>query len=688
LSGFSPNGEKVVFFVNGVELDASRVQFDEGKGTHTITGLTQAELDSLQFLHEGTNGPQTIYIQAWTNEVDADGVIIDSSDPVASSVIINITNKLPTSGDDKLLWDPDGPLIDGRGGTDTVQFRYGEDREVSGAQLAATLRNIEILDLSVSGAHQIVELSAEHVSAITDSNNELTIDGSAEDVVSLAGEWTQVGEGHYEAGGVTLYVTGATVTGAVAPLGEPLMLGGPQLLMAPPLSEPQGNDLVPETAGTLRAPDGGEAEPELFKADTEGGDEPVSAGAEAQDGDAMDGESDTSDDSDEGGSPTKDAGDDNGSEPANREAAEVQGNDGGDSLDADATVFDAGDDVAAMSDEAGDSDDDEDEAGTAGADATLSLAITASQDGDRIRLNLGVNPAEAAAVAVLVLTGLPAGSEVLAGSDAASAQTINGWTVTAQDGQLPSYIAVRPPQSWSGEENVIVQLQPVSGAPIMATFALVVAAESDDVPDALQQSVTGEDTVVEPTESAPPVAGGEVNSAHQEDVGSEPPQDSDGAVVEEENIGLSPNEETETDAPEVNKSVPETEDGASTDETIGLSDEEGESLFLMLDEEGGIVFDAPTPDRSDDVQDALAPAAPEADVGDTFGIPAGEDGSLGLDLFEADGDNLDAVLPLSEPSAHSEPTPHAGEVDNTSGYAPSTADVMREIGMEMPSEVM
>ena len=76
-------------------------------------------------------------------------------------------------------------MIDGLGGNDTIQLRYGAD--ASGADLAANLSNIEVLDLNVAGVNNILNLSLQDVLDMTDLDNKLTINGTADDRVSLFG---------------------------------------------------------------------------------------------------------------------------------------------------------------------------------------------------------------------------------------------------------------------------------------------------------------------------------------------------------------------------------------------------------------------------------------------------------------------------------------------------------------------
>ncbi|WP_309043112.1 immunoglobulin-like domain-containing protein [Marinobacter sediminicola] len=194
LTGF-PDGEKTLFYAKGVELDASRISFSDN--THTITGLTQDELGNLGFKQLGTNGPKDIGVKAWTEEIlvsdgSSGGSVSASTTGIAK---INVSDKLPTTGDDNLLWT--GDLVDGRGGNDTIQLRFGEDLSGANGDFAK-LKNIEILDMTSSGSNQIGEsgagLSIQDVLDITDSRNALKIDGDGDDSVFLQNsEWTKAG---------------------------------------------------------------------------------------------------------------------------------------------------------------------------------------------------------------------------------------------------------------------------------------------------------------------------------------------------------------------------------------------------------------------------------------------------------------------------------------------------------------
>lgn len=156
--------------------------------------------------HESTGQPVAgVEPSDWTHGTDD----VWAGAPVST----NITAQFGTSGADELLWTGQG-ILNGRGGEDTVQLRFGESLE--GADLAAHLRNIEVIDLGIPGSNQIGGLRVEDVLAMTDDRDTLKIFGDSEDAVSLddLSAWTHEGQATeggktfnvYEGGGATLWV--------------------------------------------------------------------------------------------------------------------------------------------------------------------------------------------------------------------------------------------------------------------------------------------------------------------------------------------------------------------------------------------------------------------------------------------------------------------------------------------------
>ena len=215
ITGLGPHAS---FYVNGVELAASKVSYENG--SYTITGLTQNQLDQLGFKQAMDSlidqnvdkaGIQ-LKVEAWTVE---DGNSSKPSDIEQGEITVKMSSQLATFGNDTLLWT--GKAINGSDGVDTVQLRSGEN--LIGSDLAAQLKNVEVLDLSVHGANSITGLSAADVFAITGAtatNHVLTIKGTADDLLqlssgwkagSVAGTYTSTHEGHT----VTVVVNGVTV---------------------------------------------------------------------------------------------------------------------------------------------------------------------------------------------------------------------------------------------------------------------------------------------------------------------------------------------------------------------------------------------------------------------------------------------------------------------------------------------
>lgn len=200
LSGFT-GGDKVLFYTSEGVGDGTldgRVAKD-GSDKYIISGLSQDELDSLKFVHGTTSGPEEISISARTYELDTAGVQVGGySDPATGAMKINISSVVATSGDDVFLWE--GGAINGFGGVDTVQLRFGDDL---GSADFAKLENIEIIDMqgAASGNNSITGLTPEDVFNMTDDNNLLKILGNNHDSVGLDASW----ETDSTAGNTTTY---------------------------------------------------------------------------------------------------------------------------------------------------------------------------------------------------------------------------------------------------------------------------------------------------------------------------------------------------------------------------------------------------------------------------------------------------------------------------------------------------
>ena len=196
LSGF-PDGQKVLFFIGDSEVPLDDTQATFENGTWTITGLSQEDLQNLSFLHANTDGVKGITVKGRTYEVDAEGNPYQENGETkysawsdAKMAEVNVSATVPSSGADHFLWD--GSAINGFGGEDTVQLRFGDNL---GTGDFGKMENIEIIDMQGSGANSITGLTVEDVFNMTDDDNILKIFGDAgEDTVQLATGWTQQGE--------------------------------------------------------------------------------------------------------------------------------------------------------------------------------------------------------------------------------------------------------------------------------------------------------------------------------------------------------------------------------------------------------------------------------------------------------------------------------------------------------------
>ncbi|MFH7588084.1 DUF5801 repeats-in-toxin domain-containing protein, partial [Oceanimonas smirnovii] len=181
-------GEHAAFYLGEQLLnDPAQVLYDDITGIYTISGLTSAEAETLGFV-QAADSITALEVQAQTVE-SANG---NTSEWTGwKPITTTITKQFATTGNDNLLWT--GEAINGRGGEDTIQLRFGE--ELTGSELASKLDNIEVIDMTSNGASKVDTLSASDVLNMTDGDNILRIDGDAEDSLTLDmvtdGGWTK-----------------------------------------------------------------------------------------------------------------------------------------------------------------------------------------------------------------------------------------------------------------------------------------------------------------------------------------------------------------------------------------------------------------------------------------------------------------------------------------------------------------
>ena len=127
-----PDGAATVFLANNALINPSLITYDAGTGEHTITGLTQAQLDNFQILHEGTAGRVLIEVDAQTYEVEtATGAVVSPPSAwVMKNFEINVTGGKRVDGTSagvNMSGTADNDYINGHGGDDTISGGSGND---------------------------------------------------------------------------------------------------------------------------------------------------------------------------------------------------------------------------------------------------------------------------------------------------------------------------------------------------------------------------------------------------------------------------------------------------------------------------------------------------------------------------------------------------------------------------------
>ncbi len=223
-------GEYASFYLGNVLIhDQAGIQVtSSGAGAdtvYTITGLSQADLDTLGFMQagsalvdqDGADAGVQVDVEAWTVESGLPG---EPSASTIGQITLSVSAQFGTTSNDTLIWT--GNTINASNGSDIVQMRSGED--LTGEQLAAQLSGVETIDMSIGGANEITGLTPDQLKAIVGAaGNSLEVSGTADDLLSLSGDWQDNGDGTYTgtlsgSGTVTLTVSGAVEvdTSAVA----------------------------------------------------------------------------------------------------------------------------------------------------------------------------------------------------------------------------------------------------------------------------------------------------------------------------------------------------------------------------------------------------------------------------------------------------------------------------------------
>ena len=188
-------GEKASFF--GADGAALTAVWDGS--VYTLSNLTEADVIALSVLQ--WDGDYHLKVTAQTTD-QADGLAGSTSSPTSATFDLHIANVPGSAGDDRLLYN--GDRVDGGDGQDTVLLR--PDDNLTGADLGK-LFNVEVIDLS-GGAHQVAGLSQAAVLGMTGAGQTLTVQGDADDSVSLVGGWSSTDGVTYTSGTATFVNAG------------------------------------------------------------------------------------------------------------------------------------------------------------------------------------------------------------------------------------------------------------------------------------------------------------------------------------------------------------------------------------------------------------------------------------------------------------------------------------------------
>jgi len=151
----------------------------------TVVDVTDWQLDSLLYRTD-ENGPRTDSLTVKvTSEEIVDGAIVDSA-VTTGTVDIHILDQTVTATNlDDTLYFETGHAVDGLAGDDTLILHPDESIDFSNLPAGTQVDNMERIDLTVNGDHELKELTLEDVIEMTDERNTLVIDGEHGDKVNV-----------------------------------------------------------------------------------------------------------------------------------------------------------------------------------------------------------------------------------------------------------------------------------------------------------------------------------------------------------------------------------------------------------------------------------------------------------------------------------------------------------------------
>ncbi|WP_300368288.1 Ig-like domain-containing protein, partial [Hydrogenimonas sp.] len=168
---------------------------------HTTADITEWQLDSIFYKTEDP-GVDTLTVKVTSEEI-VNGAVVDSAF-TTETIDVTVLDPYSTATNlDDTLYFQSGDKVDGLAGTDTLILHQDESIDFSNLPAGTKVENIEKLDLTVNGNHDIKDLTLDDVIEMTDDDNTLVIEGDSADSVDVpdapAGySVTQTSEGGYD----------------------------------------------------------------------------------------------------------------------------------------------------------------------------------------------------------------------------------------------------------------------------------------------------------------------------------------------------------------------------------------------------------------------------------------------------------------------------------------------------------
>jgi len=220
---------------DGISESLDEVSVEFVAGSYVLSGVPSSSINDIQILYQAYNGTIT-YTGKTVETSDPDQVF--SSEEIKTAVLnlsesvaietgaqndtITTANRSTTvnsgagddnitggagddfldggtgintlvggAGNDTLIFSADNTLMDGGDGIDTLLINVANTTIDFGGFDSGVIENIEMIDLTGNDAQSLINIGTNDVITMTESNNELFINGDDEDKISLTAEFVE-----------------------------------------------------------------------------------------------------------------------------------------------------------------------------------------------------------------------------------------------------------------------------------------------------------------------------------------------------------------------------------------------------------------------------------------------------------------------------------------------------------------